>query len=704
MAVIPPPNSSIFQYPPNFPNGQVSDAWLAYFQSIDDTFATAPGILGAVSYAVLADVANAANGSGKVGYNAGLIYPAGTIGKGVEDEASARVAGDAQIRTDLLSLASSSMAAGQVGYNSTITYPINTVGAGIQGVVTTAAASAAAAAGSATAAATAAQSALMSRGIFGSTSDALSNGVTSINSLIGGSGGTSGSYALSFGGGGGYGTSGTFTVAGGSVVPGSINITSGGFGFTSAPTVSFSSCPGLGGASATCVISANAPLYTYFSIPHSTGASILDLYYVNTGPAAVYQASYPSNAALLDLRSNTLMDVAHRRVILSDVGFYASSATTGAFKIKLPVGLPQQSMEMEVTISDNYGQLKLHIAGFNNTGAWHYGNATVVGDHPYNPVPNVRFGNDGTGDCIWIGELAYNTWNYPNVWIDRVNLSIGSTGGASGWAITLVGAFDTVTLGPVTPVGMMNTVNPFFSGTMNGAQLNFSGILGQGQGSTYIGYDCGTHSSGSGTYNVAVGYNAAQMLTTGYNNTFIGMQSGMVCTIGYANAGCGLQTLFSLTTGSFNSAIDIHALYSLLDGQANNAIGAGCMEYLVHGSNNNALGMYAGRSNEGSGNLFLGNYAGINSTTDNNQLWISNSATQNLIRGDFVANRVWVGGGSDDGANTLQVNGPLKCRPASFSTPVNNGDLTFEATSNTTIKLKFKGSDGIVRSATLTLS
>ena len=34
MAVIPQPNSSIFQYPPNFPNGQVSDAWLAYFTSI----------------------------------------------------------------------------------------------------------------------------------------------------------------------------------------------------------------------------------------------------------------------------------------------------------------------------------------------------------------------------------------------------------------------------------------------------------------------------------------------------------------------------------------------------------------------------------------------------------------------------------------------------------------------------------------------
>ena len=34
MALIPQPISSIFQFPPNFPNGQVSDAWVAYFNAI----------------------------------------------------------------------------------------------------------------------------------------------------------------------------------------------------------------------------------------------------------------------------------------------------------------------------------------------------------------------------------------------------------------------------------------------------------------------------------------------------------------------------------------------------------------------------------------------------------------------------------------------------------------------------------------------
>ena len=47
---------------------------------------------------------------------------------------------------------------------------------------------------------------------------------------------------------------------------------------------------------------------------------------------------------------------------------------------------------------------------------------------------------------------------------------------------------------------------------------------------------------------------------------------------------------------------------------------------------------------------------------------------------------------------------PITWKPAASQTPVNNGDLTFEATSNTTVTVKLKGSDGVVRSAALTLA
>jgi hypothetical protein len=46
----------------------------------------------------------------------------------------------------------------------------------------------------------------------------------------------------------------------------------------------------------------------------------------------------------------------------------------------------------------------------------------------------------------------------------------------------------------------------------------------------------------------------------------------------------------------------------------------------------------------------------------------------------------------------------MTLRPSSSRTPSNNGDLVVEATSDTQVKLKLKGSDGVVRSVTLTLA
>lgn len=46
----------------------------------------------------------------------------------------------------------------------------------------------------------------------------------------------------------------------------------------------------------------------------------------------------------------------------------------------------------------------------------------------------------------------------------------------------------------------------------------------------------------------------------------------------------------------------------------------------------------------------------------------------------------------------------LNLAPSASLTPANNGDLVVEATNNTTLTFKFKGSDGTVRSGTITLS
>ena len=55
-------------------------------------------------------------------------------------------------------------------------------------------------------------------------------------------------------------------------------------------------------------------------------------------------------------------------------------------------------------------------------------------------------------------------------------------------------------------------------------------------------------------------------------------------------------------------------------------------------------------------------------------------------------------------AGELKIAAPLAWRPPASYTPVVNGDLTVEATSNTSLTFRLKGTDGTVRSASLTLA
>jgi len=48
--------------------------------------------------------------------------------------------------------------------------------------------------------------------------------------------------------------------------------------------------------------------------------------------------------------------------------------------------------------------------------------------------------------------------------------------------------------------------------------------------------------------------------------------------------------------------------------------------------------------------------------------------------------------------------GSVTLSPAASATPASNGQLTFEATSNTSLTVKLKGTDGTVRSVVLTLA
>lgn len=95
--------------------------------------------------------------------------------------------------------------------------------------------------------------------------------------------------------------------------------------------------------------------------------------------------------------------------------------------------------------------------------------------------------------------------------------------------------------------------------------------------------------------------------------------------------------------------------------------------------------------------------------------WIKNNGNGLFLVADPLGTPVnvaeWApGGGGALGIGgvspsfNLHVNGTIAFRPGSSVTPLANGEVVVQATSNTSLTFKLKGSDGIVRSGTITLA
>ena len=118
----PPSSRSIFQFPPNFPNGQVSEVWLAWFQEVQaNNFVFPPPVTGfalgwdangnlvnvpntgadqtaawtaadaALKLTIesnLASASDAAKGAGSVGFDYATAYTGSTVGKWLKDLAT----------------------------------------------------------------------------------------------------------------------------------------------------------------------------------------------------------------------------------------------------------------------------------------------------------------------------------------------------------------------------------------------------------------------------------------------------------------------------------------------------------------------------------------------------------------------------------------------------------------------------------------
>jgi hypothetical protein len=129
--------------------------------------------------------------------------------------------------------------------------------------------------------------------------------------------------------------------------------------------------------------------------------------------------------------------------------FTEGGGVTGAFKIKLPTAV-YNSNTMMVFVVDIYNydtgkSLRFRVGGYNyQDGNWYNVFAEQISDIQVGAY-NVRFGSDGTSNCIWIGETN-SSWSYPKVFVSEFlgGHSTFTSAWASGWAITRVASFDTV--------------------------------------------------------------------------------------------------------------------------------------------------------------------------------------------------------------------------------------------------------------------
>jgi hypothetical protein len=178
-----------------------------------------------------------------------------------------------------------------------------------------------------------------------------------------------------------------------------------------------------------------------------------------------------------NLKGNGLYENSLARGVMPVGATYVTSAAApvGAFKIKLPDGsrllYPMLSFTVEMYSYSTGTSRTLRVGGHFSGASWHNIFAYCLTDYATNL--DVRFGYDAANAmCVWIGEIG-TTWSYPQVFVTdfQNGYSAALDSWYSGWTITLVTAFDTVTNGPYTPAMGLNSKNfgTYVSGVVSGS-------------------------------------------------------------------------------------------------------------------------------------------------------------------------------------------------------------------------------------------
>ena len=288
--------------------------------------------------------------------------------------------------------------------------------------------------------------------------------------------------------------------------------------------------------------------------------------------------------------------------------------------------------------------LDLQLGGVSQFNVDKGGTATSVSSGNY-PSYAVKFGSQlsgiGAGSSsgtllFWAGNAAPGFGN-ANLCLkgDTVHLRHAGRivfGQADfGW-----GAEDTILLRDGAP----NTL-----ALRNGANTQTFNVYGSyGSISDYkrLSISCDQTTGNATITNQAAGYTAGTVSINGVpvglgkgnvsTNVAVGFQALNVNTSGDNNTGVGVYALLSNTTGFWNTGFGSGALYSNTTGANNTAVGIGSIQMNTTGSGNTALGKFAGSAAVSGNNVlcnnsvFIGADTKVNATSETNQIVIGHTA------------------------------------------------------------------------------
>ncbi len=316
------------------------------------------------------------------------------------------------------------------------------------------------------------------------------------------------------------------------------------------------------------------------------------------------------------------------------------------------------------------------------------------------------------------GDIAQGTAGNHHLGFGRA-VSWGTTGTSFNGGCNVIGttgnAIQIAAGGGITTNGSITTAS-------NVQALSFTTVP-SGYATERFGRSAAPNATGA---NTVIGQEAGSALTTGTGNVFLGLQAGASCTTGTGNTIVGHQANCAATVQSaivigFQASLPAFVVNPVLIGPGSTISHNDCALIGANGSTNKinqfvvgprmsafTLSDFSSTSVSRPVGEIQRSWADNTDASRRGQLSLHAYDASGLreglrIESNGAAARVGIGGAVNANA-LLNVNGNIIHQPRSVVTLLANGQLEAEFTSNTQLTFRGRGTDGVTRSVSFTLS